>query len=224
MHGVVELPRTGQVDAERLLHHHPRVLRPAGRSDPLRDPPEQLSRHLHVVQDLLARADLIRHRLIGRFVAEVPVHVPQQAEHLLRRRAVRVHVVELQRGGGVVAELLQPPAALRHPDHRDVQHSALDQAHQRRERLDLSQVPGGTEDYQRVNFVRHVIPPEQSLRSHRARAPLASPALGDPWPAVSSAAQPSRSRIWSPTRTALAIAVRAGFTALMLGKKLVSTT
>ena len=35
---------------------------------------------------------------------------------------------------------------------------------------------------------------------------------------------PSRSRRWSPTRSALAIAVRAGFTAPMLGKKLVSTT
>ena len=36
--------------------------------------------------------------------------------------------------------------------------------------------------------------------------------------------QPSRSRRWSPTRSALAMAVRAGFTAPMLGKKLVSTT
>ena len=35
---------------------------------------------------------------------------------------------------------------------------------------------------------------------------------------------PSRWSRWSPTRTALAIAVRAGLTALMLGKKLVSTT
>jgi hypothetical protein len=33
-----------------------------------------------------------------------------------------------------------------------------------------------------------------------------------------------RSRRWSPTRTALAIAVSAGLTAPMLGKKLVSTT
>ena len=106
VHGVVELPRAGQVDAERLLHHHPRVLRAPGRSYSLRDPPEQLGRHLHVVQDPLARADLIRHGLVGGVVAEIPVHVAQQPEHLLRRRAVRVHVVEFQRGGGVVAELL----------------------------------------------------------------------------------------------------------------------
>jgi hypothetical protein len=35
---------------------------------------------------------------------------------------------------------------------------------------------------------------------------------------------PNRSSRWSPTRSAFAIAVRAGFTAPMLGKKLVSTT
>ena len=43
-------------------------------------------------------------------------------------------------------------------------------------------------------------------------------------PASAPPPQPSRWSRWSPTRTALAIAVRAGFTALMLGKKLVSTT
>ena len=41
---------------------------------------------------------------------------------------------------------------------------------------------------------------------------------------VRSADQPRRSARCSPTRMALAIAVRAGFTAPMLGKKLVSTT
>ena len=38
------------------------------------------------------------------------------------------------------------------------------------------------------------------------------------------AGAPRRSSRWSPTRSALAIAVSAGFTAPMLGKKLVSTT
>jgi hypothetical protein len=37
-------------------------------------------------------------------------------------------------------------------------------------------------------------------------------------------AYPMRLSRWSPTRRALAIAVSAGFTAPMLGKKLVSTT
>src|SRR6185436_178663 len=49
----------------------------------------------------------------------------------------------------------------------------------------------------------------------------------DPAPAATASRPddaPRRSRRWSPTRMALAIAVRAGFTAPMLGKKLVSTT
>ena len=60
------------------------------------DPAEQLGRHLHVVQDLLARADLIGHGLVGGLVAQVAVHVPQQAEHLDRRRVGGIHVVELE--------------------------------------------------------------------------------------------------------------------------------
>ena len=160
VHGVVELPRAGQVGAERLFHHDPGAAGPARAGDPLGDPAEQLGRHLHVVQDLLARADLIGHGLVGGLVAQVPVHVPQQAEHLDRRRVGRVHLVELERRGGVVTELLQAPAALGHPDHRDVQHAALDQSDQRGEGLYLGQVPGRPEDHQRVNFVGHVIPPE----------------------------------------------------------------
>src|SRR6516164_7115726 len=50
----------------------------------------------------LARPDLIGHGLIGGLVAEVPVHVPQQVQHLDCGRVVRVHVVELERGGRVV--------------------------------------------------------------------------------------------------------------------------
>ena len=42
--------------------------------------------------------------------------------------------------------------------------------------------------------------------------------------AAADAGAPMRASRWSPTRMALAIAVSAGFTAPMLGKKLVSTT
>src|SRR6516165_12677786 len=95
---------------------------PARRGDALGDPPEQERRHLHVEQHLLAGADHVGHGAVGGVVAEVTVHVAQQAEHLDRRRAARVHLVELQRGGRVVAELLEVPALLRHPDHRNVEH------------------------------------------------------------------------------------------------------
>ena len=181
VHGVVELPRAGQVDAERLLHHHPRVLR-AGR--PWRFPARS-ARTAGPAPPCSTGPSGPR-----RSDPTWPCRWPRRRGPRPRTAAgrasstaaasVRVHVVELQRGDGVVAELLQPPAALGHPDHRDVEHAALDQPHQRGEGLDLGQVPGGTEDHQRVNFVGHVIPPDQSLRSHRARAQLASPAAGDP--------------------------------------------
>ena len=56
-------------------------------------------------------------------------------------------------------------------------------------------------------------------------SPPASAAGGPPGcrPDAGVSGRAARSR-WSPTRRALAIAVRAGFTAPMLGKKLVSTT
>src|SRR5215470_12483382 len=59
----------------------------------------------------------------------------------------------------------------------------------------------------------------------RLMFPASSPAGGRASPARGyPAGYASRSRRWSPTRSALAIAVSAGFTAPMLGKKLVSTT
>ena len=75
-------------------------------------------------------------------------------------------------------------------------------------------------------------------RRRRRRRPRSRPCVGHRRPAAvsrrrrrrprplarSDAATPSRSSRWSPTRSALAMAVSAGFTAPMLGKKLVSTT
>ena len=153
VHGLVELPRAGQVGTERLLHHDPGVLGPAGRGDSLRDPAEQRGRHFQVEQDLRAGADFVRHRLVGGVVVEVPVNVAQQPEHLLGGRRLGVHVVEPQRGLRIGAELLQPPAALRHPDDRHVEHAPADQADQRREGLDLGQVTGGPENHERINLV-----------------------------------------------------------------------
>src|SRR6185437_306705 len=57
-------------------------------------------------------------------------------------------------------------------------------------------------------------------RIGRARSGL----TGQPAATCAASATPSRSSRWSPTRKALAIAVSAGLTALMLGKQLVSTT
>ena len=183
MHRVVQLPRPGQVRTERLFHHHPGTGGPPRRGNALGDPPEQERRHLHVIQQPLARADRIGHGAVGLVFVKVAVHVAEQPEHLDRRRAGRVHVVELQRRGRVVAELRQVPAALGHPHHRDIEHIALDQPHQRGERLNLGQIPGRPEDHQRVDTVRHVILlPLVVLPAHRDTGPRVITLSGDRTP------------------------------------------
>ncbi len=173
VHRGVQLLGAGQVVAERLLDHDPAPAGPARAGDALGDAPEQRRRDLQVEQHPLAGADLCGHGLVRRVVAQVPVDVTEQAEHLRRRRARRVHVAPLQRGGRVVAELLQAPAALGHPDHRDVKRPAPDQPHQRRKRLQLCQVAGCPEDHQRVGPVRR----------HQPSSCLAvSPILARCWP------------------------------------------
>ena len=154
VHRGVELLRAGDIVAERLLHHDPGILGAPRRRDAVGYPAEQRRRHLQVVQHPAAGADGVRHRHVGGIVVEIPVHVAQQAEHLPRGRAVRVHVVKPQRGCRIVAELGQPPSAFRHPDDGHVEHAALDQPDQRRERLDLGQVAGSTKNHQRVYSVR----------------------------------------------------------------------
>ena len=66
-------------------------------------------------------------------------------------------------------------------------------------------------------------PAEAAADDHDPRSP-ASPALSRHLPAPAGLRAPIRSSRWSPTRSAFAIAVSAGLTAPMLGKKLVSTT
>jgi hypothetical protein len=67
-------------------------------------------------------------------------------------------------------------------------------------------------------------PPVDADRGrHDASSVVARPA-SDPHVVALAPVAPSRWRRWSPTRSALAMAVRAGLTAPMLGKQLVSTT
>ena len=153
VHRRVQLLGAGQVGAERLLDHDPVALGAAGRGDALGDAAEQRRRHLKVEQHALAVADGIRHGLVGPGIIQVAVDVAQQAQHLGRRRAVGIHLVERERVPRVVAELVQTPAALGHADDRDVQHPALDQPDQRRKGLQLGQVAGSAEDHQRVNLL-----------------------------------------------------------------------
>ena len=145
---VFSCPCAVQVVAERLLHHHAGAVGAAGGGDALCDAAEQERWNLQVEQCAGAGADLAGHRGVGGVVVEVTVDVAQQAEHLLRGRAVGIHVVQPQRGGGVVPELVEAPAALRDPDHRHVEDPAFDEPDQRGEGLELGQVTGRAEDDQ----------------------------------------------------------------------------
>ena len=219
VHGRVERLRAGQITAERLFDHHPGALRPAGAGDALGDAAEQERRHLEIEQCLAARTHLLRHRRIGGGIVEITVHVTQQAEQLDGRRGGRVHVVELERGRGVVPELLDSPTALRHTDDRNVQDAAVDQPDQRRERLQFGEIPGRSEDHQRVH----------RISCHQLCLHSGCAVTGDDFEMRQAAgavrsAHLIRSAMWSATRNALAMAVSDGFTAPMLGKKLVSTT
>ena len=61
--------------------------------------------------------------------------------------------MRLAAGDRVVAELIEAPAALGYTDDRHVERSALDQPHQRGERLQLREVSGCPENHQCVHFV-----------------------------------------------------------------------
>src|SRR6266536_2434727 len=153
VHGGVQLPRAAQVGAERLLDHDPGALGQAGLADPLGDRREQRRRHLEVEQRPPALGEPGGQGLVGGVVGEVAVDVLEQVQHPLGDVPVRVDAVVPQGLGGVAPELLELPSALCDADDGDLERTALDQPHQRRERLQLGEVPGRAEDDERIDRV-----------------------------------------------------------------------
>ncbi len=84
--------------------------------------------------------------------------------------------------------------------------------------------PSDTETKRNVRVARAYLSSLGSSALTRNHDLVKSLACGALRRSAGPASQPRRSSRWSPTRTALAIAVSAGLTAEMLGKKLVSTT
>src|SRR6478736_8137436 len=82
VHRGIELLRARQIGAERLLDHYSGALCPPSAVNAFRNSPEQGWRNLEVEQDSFARSHLLGHRVVGRRIREIAVHVPQQAEHL----------------------------------------------------------------------------------------------------------------------------------------------
>src|SRR4051812_3844160 len=154
-------------------------------------------------------------------------------DHLLRAHSLasRQASVAERRGGSADEDcgrhVLGPPARVR--PHLLLlggggrQNSLRGRLQQRlAERLDPRRQEAGADSFERVGRDPHGVDScasvvyGWSVVSDRSNFPFVAPLPAD--------GAPSRSSRWSPTRSALAIAVSAGFTALDEGKKLVSTT
>ena len=150
---------------------------------------------LQVVQDLLAVADRVRtwpgRSRRRRDRRRRSVSRPSILAAARRPGSIPFSLSDLR---GVIAELVQPPAALGDPDHRHIEHPALDQPDQRGERLQLGQVPGRAEDHQRIYVSRHCLPPRKHTHNAHLRCLTSKPSH-------SGAAPPARvKRPGSPAR------------------------
>ncbi len=154
----VEPLRRAQVVAERLLHDHARVLRAARSGQLLHHRPEQHGRDGEAMRGPLGLAQLRAERLERGRVLVVAVDVAQKAAQLLGRRVVEEAVL-LEAVARAGAQLVDPPAGLGHPDHRNVEMAPLHHRLQRREDLLVSEVAGGAEEDQGVGVLAHLEPP-----------------------------------------------------------------
>src|ERR1700689_4380621 len=213
VHDLVQLDRAGEVGAERLLHHYPCVGGLPGTRDALGDAAEQRRRDLEVEQGALRVTHRLGHRLVGRGVVQVAVNVLEQAKQLPGGVAGRIHLVEPERVLRVLAEPIEAPAALGHADHGDFQYAALDQADQGGKCLQFGEVPGRTEDDERIHLVSHVSAPLM------AGASLA-PSLALAWPAP-PAGPPASVRVGSRAMI-LIVAGVAGSGKTTVGKLIAS--
>ena len=138
--------------AERLLHHHPRVVRAAGLLQPLDHRAEQAGRDRQVVQRPLRLAQRLAQLGEGLRVGVVAVDVLQPCRKLVEHRLVELLAVLLGRLPHAVeralAQLLHRPAGQRHADHRHLQVAVARHRQQRREDLLVGQVAGGAEENQ----------------------------------------------------------------------------
>ena len=141
----VQLPRRGEVGAERLLDDDAGILRAAGRAELLDHPAEQDRWNREVVRRPLRGAELVPDRRERRAVAVVAVDVAQESAELVESGRVEPAVL-LQAVLRPGLELVQVPARLRHADDRHVEVAALDHGLQRREDLLVGEVAGRPEE------------------------------------------------------------------------------
>jgi hypothetical protein len=119
----------------------------------LDDQLEEHGRDGEIVCRARGRAQRRTDRLERRRIGVVAADVAQQARELAEGVGVEGAVL-LDALPGAGAELLQRPALLRHPDHRDVEMPPLHQRLQRREYLLVGEVARRSEEDQRVGLRR----------------------------------------------------------------------
>ncbi len=134
----------GQIAAEGLFHHHPRILRAADLGQPFRDRGEHVGRNRQIVQrpfDVAQR--LTQLRKSGR-IAVVAVDVLQQRAELRVCRGVQAAVL----GETLLdprLELVEVPARFRHCDDRHVEMPVTEHRLQRGKDLLVGQIARGAE-------------------------------------------------------------------------------
>ncbi len=156
----VELPRRGQVAAERFLHHDAGAVSATGQLQVPCGHREQARRYGQVMQRPLRVAKRLLQRLERGQVVVVAVDVLQPCRELRKDRLIDLAAAILRRLRqavvGALAQLLHAPARMRHADDRQVQSVAQHHRLQRGVDLLVGQVAGGAEKDQGIRALcRH---------------------------------------------------------------------
>jgi hypothetical protein len=177
----------------------------------LHDASEEERRDLQVEHRPLEGRDGVAHLRVRRGVAEVAGDVGEPGGEPGEDRLVELLAGADDRLARALHELIDAPVVDCHADDGAVEQVARLEAVQGAERHDLGEVAGDPEDHEDI-----------AARGVAGRGHGAAPLVAR-WELMDRR-QRMRSTTCSPTRIAFAMAVSAGFTAPMLGKKLVSTT
>src|SRR5216683_1229023 len=147
----VEGLRRGAVAAERLFDDHASAVGATRPAQLCHDRPEQRGRDREVVGRALGGAELLTNRIERRRGPVVAVDVAQLTGQLVERRGIESAVLldAVARPG---AELVEPPAGLRHADDRHVEVAAFRHRLQRWKDLLEREIARGPEEDQGVRM------------------------------------------------------------------------
>ena len=163
----IQIARRGEVLAERFLNDDAGTACACRSTELLDDRSKQRGRDGEVVRGMLCASELASKCVECRRVLVVPVDVLKQSGQLVERGPVETAVL-LDTVLRPRAHLVQRPARLRHPDHRNIELPALGHRLERGKDLLVREIARGSEKHERVGVcVAHIDP--EVTRSLRAR-------------------------------------------------------